>query len=323
MQKVYLQIFLIILSFEIKSQSYSFQSYSSEYTELQDYESIALLTQGNFNWIYNFELNFMFPYYDEKYDNITCFTTGACDFDDTNLSHVALQLLSFGYSFDNLISYDIDSDVRFKLGSFNGLKALVIQFTKMRLWSDYTAKEFDRYINFQWWFLENGNIEIHFGPRNLVNSPVYVPGEGFYFIDLIDGPMQFGPYITLFNPKDGDEWVAINNTDNETEFNLVTDEFGIIRTLPPENWVLKFERSTVSNQNIEPKKVNIYPNPTKDVINIKSEELVDFVQVFSLSGHLIATTSESKFHVSNLPNGLYILKIHHNDSISYKKFFKT
>ena len=48
--------------------------------------------------------------------------------------------------------------------------------------SDPSVEEFDSHIDMQYWFYEDGTIEIRFGHSNLDNSPVYVPGDGFYRI---------------------------------------------------------------------------------------------------------------------------------------------
>jgi len=69
-----------------------------------------------------------------------------------------------------------------------------------------------------------------------------------------------------------------------------------------------------TNQNLSVKDistvdVSVYPNPTTDFVNIKSEKKVKNVSVFSLDGRLISTTTNSKIDLASYPSGTYLLDI--------------
>lgn len=54
----------------------------------------------------------------------------------------------------------------------------------------------------------------------------------------------------------------------------------------------------------------IYPNPTSDIIHIKSETLVEKVDIFSIDGKKIRTESTTILNISDLESGRYLLHIY-------------
>lgn len=56
-------------------------------------------------------------------------------------------------------------------------------------------------------------------------------------------------------------------------------------------------------------KAAIYPNPTKDVVNINTTLKISKVTVFGADGKQLLEDSSSKINVSKLPAGVYLLKI--------------
>lgn len=55
--------------------------------------------------------------------------------------------------------------------------------------------------------------------------------------------------------------------------------------------------------------VKIYPNPTKNQLNIFSTENIRLVEIFDLSGKRILSTNQNVVNVSSYPKGTYILKV--------------
>jgi len=66
-------------------------------------------------------------------------------------------------------------------------------------------------------------------------------------------------------------------------------------------------------ENIKNIDLKFYPNPTTDYFNIISEAMIQSVELYDVSGRLVRTSLvndfESRQNVSNLNNGIYILKI--------------
>ncbi len=68
---------------------------------------------------------------------------------------------------------------------------------------------------------------------------------------------------------------------------------------------------------------SIYPNPVNDLLNFKSARTIDELQVYTLLGQNVMTTtpktSQSQMDMSGLKSGLYILKVRiGNEMASYK-----
>ncbi|HQA74146.1 LamG-like jellyroll fold domain-containing protein [Flavobacterium sp.] len=61
-----------------------------------------------------------------------------------------------------------------------------------------------------------------------------------------------------------------------------------------------------SQNNLE---VALYPNPTKEVLNIQMTNEVKTVEIFNLQGQKVVTSNQKQIIVSNLSRGLYMVKI--------------
>lgn len=72
-------------------------------------------------------------------------------------------------------------------------------------------------------------------------------------------------------------------------------------------------------------KIDVYPNPTSDFINIKIKEVVKSIEIFDLSGKLILkdVSGKKEISISHLQNGSYILKVNTKESAYTKKFIKN
>ena len=70
-------------------------------------------------------------------------------------------------------------------------------------------------------------------------------------------------------------------------------------------------------------KANIYPNPTKDVVNIECEGMTN-VKVFSMDGKLVKVlgVNGSQCHIDDLESGIYLIMIDTDRGTSLKKIVK-
>ena len=73
--------------------------------------------------------------------------------------------------------------------------------------------------------------------------------------------------------------------------------------------------------------INIYPNPSKDYINIKSTDLNNCtLTITSLSGKKLITTeliaNLTSVDISSLTSGIYLICINKNEQTLYRKFMK-
>ena len=68
---------------------------------------------------------------------------------------------------------------------------------------------------------------------------------------------------------------------------------------------------------------NIYPNPTSDVLSIKSTETIKKVEVYTLNGNKVLESKSKSLNISKLEKGIYSVRIvsDKNESI-YRKLIK-
>jgi len=70
---------------------------------------------------------------------------------------------------------------------------------------------------------------------------------------------------------------------------------------------------------------NVYPNPTNGVLNITSKHPIDSIKIYSVLGRevLTTTTEVDKIDISNLTNGMYIIKVSSNNTTAVKRIIKN
>jgi hypothetical protein len=51
--------------------------------------------------------------------------------------------------------------------------------------------------------------------------------------------------------------------------------------------------------------INVYPNPSSDIVNFESSEAISTVVLVGMDGKFAASTTESSMNISSLPNGIY------------------
>lgn len=82
----------------------------------------------------------------------------------------------------------------------------------------------------------------------------------------------------------------------------------------------------VGLKELEIEELKIHPNPTSNILNIEIDEFaIDKVEVLSMSGKLLKSTTVNinSIDISNLPNGVYFLKIYTDDHLYLNKVVKN
>ncbi|CAM3903711.1 MULTISPECIES: T9SS type A sorting domain-containing protein [Flavobacterium] len=69
-------------------------------------------------------------------------------------------------------------------------------------------------------------------------------------------------------------------------------------------------------------KISVYPNPTKDYVNIDIKNKDFITEIYDLSGKLLVTTSDSKIDMNKFNNGIYLLKIITVNETMFQKIIK-
>ncbi|MGV0924263.1 T9SS type A sorting domain-containing protein [Empedobacter tilapiae] len=75
----------------------------------------------------------------------------------------------------------------------------------------------------------------------------------------------------------------------------------------------------LSTDELNKKEIKIYPNPIQDVLSIQTNDKINSVEIFDLTGKSILKSSEKKINTQNLAKGVYIVKVKTtNQEISQK-----
>ena len=80
--------------------------------------------------------------------------------------------------------------------------------------------------------------------------------------------------------------------------------------------------SNLSVSEFEQNSLTIYPNPTKDVVQIESGNPIDNIEVFNILGRKVLTTSNPMIDLSAQPSGIYLFKIYSGSSTTNRKVIK-
>tara|TARA_R110002126_G_scaffold77796_3_gene193965 strand:+ start:29075 stop:30727 length:1653 start_codon:yes stop_codon:yes gene_type:complete len=117
---------------------------------------------------------------------------------------------------------------------------------------------------------------------------------------------------------------------DEPQFLLINFAMGGISGTPDPNftessllvdYVRIYQQSSANVDDFFGSKFSIYPNPTSDLINIKTEEHIDKIEIYSIIGKLLHTkeTNFQNINIGNFTSGLYFLKIQVGQKVATKK----
>lgn len=80
---------------------------------------------------------------------------------------------------------------------------------------------------------------------------------------------------------------------------------------------------TLTTNNLEKLEVNLFPNPTKDVVTVKSSFGEDMtINVYNTLGKKLLTTRESQVDISSFSAGVYLLRVETSKGATVKRIIK-
>lgn len=85
------------------------------------------------------------------------------------------------------------------------------------------------------------------------------------------------------------------------------------------DYVRVYQNTTASTEDIFANKFSVYPNPSSDVLNIRTNEPIDKVELYNIIGQLIVAKKTTNINISSLKTGIYILKIYSGNRSVIKK----
>lgn len=77
--------------------------------------------------------------------------------------------------------------------------------------------------------------------------------------------------------------------------------------------------AVAENQNIA---INIYPNPTSDIIKVAGTTSIEKIRVFDMAGKMVLETTASQANIENLANGAYIVNVYSGKNVFSKTVIK-
>ncbi|WP_313377015.1 S8 family peptidase [Chishuiella sp.] len=80
--------------------------------------------------------------------------------------------------------------------------------------------------------------------------------------------------------------------------------------------------SLATNDVVSKSNLIVYPTLAKDIVNIKTDNTIEKVQLYDISGKLISTTKSNSINVSSLSSGVYIINIKTDKEVVSKKIIK-
>ena len=85
------------------------------------------------------------------------------------------------------------------------------------------------------------------------------------------------------------------------------------------DYVRVYQNTTASTEDVFANKFSVYPNPSSDVLNIRTNEPIDKVELYNTIGQLIVAKKTTNINISSINRGVYILKIYSGKRIVTKK----
>lgn len=213
-----------------------------------------------------------------------------------------------------------------------------------------------------WLYEEDNMIEIHYGSSNITQpeldfgngqwnwqgtsyedncslpgcmfGPIYTNHLDYQFYVMIGGTIGDPKITPLLEYVDEEPGPALELLlPNEYSANLTEDEINdwMFEEIIPEGTVLRlfnFWSTYTSIEELEIEQINAFPNPCQDFIQInipnKGEKIT--IEIFDLEGAMVEQIQGGnpvdKIKVSELPEGLYLLKINTEEKQYTSKFLK-
>jgi len=84
----------------------------------------------------------------------------------------------------------------------------------------------------------------------------------------------------------------------------------------------KVYEATLAASDIQKQRTQIFPNPARDQVQIKTEDKLKEIQIYDALGRLVKTETTSVFNISNLTKGTYLLKIKTENGQTIEKLIK-
>jgi hypothetical protein len=304
-------ILLLLLSFSIQAQNYTFSNLTGTYSDLTGTTSIS---NGEI-WDdpeYTLALPFPFVINGSSMNSINVsdgfITQNASTTILQTLAPLAMDLLDRGDNGTTSLS-----PISYKTDGTVGNRILKIEYKNCGSFYDANLTMF---INFQVWLYESTNIiEYRYGPNSITNASIFYDGDTGAVVGLGGSDINENISNAHFLVS------TASNPTLSTSVNIIP-----ITGTPPANTIYRFTPTTLNNSEISSSLMTLYPNPFNDYIVIEGLKSNFSFDIYNVSGKLIQSnqeaTSGTQIDTKSFQSGIYILKIVSENETIVKKIIK-
>ncbi len=166
----------------------------------------------------------------------------------------------------------------------------------------------------------------------VLNNEIYVLGGiNFNSFTVLNSCKKYNPLTNTWTNSTNFNGGAITAHVALSFPNFILTGTGFDANINTRNdwWKLTASTTDISEDLINFNQVQMYPNPSKDILNIKLTKEMDesVLKLYSADGKLVLdkmmSSSETAINISSLPNGMYILEIKSENIIVRKKLLKN
>lgn len=236
---------------------------------------------------------------------------------------------------DNIRTISATKDGGFVIGGFS---RSVFPGSPPKGWDDFWFAKMDSNGNVQWQKTYGGSgVDYGYAIKEMTDGSYWIAGSSMSFdgdvkdnyggrdcfVGKLDtnGNLLFGrnyggsgndECFSIVELQDG---VVVLGRSKSNDFDVIGNHGGY------DAWMMKFlDNNLQTSDTAVQNTVSIYPNPAKDILNVKTNDQVLKVEVYAAaSGQLLKTLKGKIFNVSSLPSGIYLLKITTNKQVISKK----
>ena len=183
---------------------------------------------------------------------------------------------------------DIESQGGTKLDKGNGFVTVQTNITLPIQLTNFSAKEENGSSNLSW----ATSFELNNKGFNLQHSTDAANFSVIGFVNSKGNSFTTTNYnFKHYNPSIGKNYYRLQQVDIDGKITYSKIE------------MVEIKKSKQS--------ISIYPNPTSEVINIKSKEKISFIELVDVSGRMIQSfaSPQTKIDVRMLTTGIYVLKV--------------
>jgi len=329
--KATLLIISVIILFPglLFSQSYTFSATTGTYTGLANPVS---LNNGQVWELPDFEIpiGFDFWFFNSSIDSLYFFEDGSGSVLSTSKLQSGLHKLLIPYG-TSLIDRGYgtsfsQSPLSYELSGDPGSRVLKVEWKNAGFYGDFENNGTSTdYVNFQLWLHETtGHIEIHYGP-SLINYPeLDFNDESGPSVSLIP---SYDYNLDIFSPNS--LWLEGNPI---SPLMITSNDFVFLNGSISPNTIYKFDNLTVSSPGITVNEPVVYPNPVKNLLNIRLNTELTYpatVLICDITGRTVYNTSinasqtgELQIDVSAITAGLFQLIIQKGNETYTSRFVK-